>query len=304
MDIYGTEGWGDILFKKRKKGLESIRARYGYTFVFPWIIGLILFFIIPVCSSICYAFCMVTVEPGRIVTEFVFLDNFKWLLFKDPNFFDRLVSSMGYMFYSFPLIIAFSFAVAVLLNRKFVGRTMMRMLFFLPIVITSSAILPLLGGESVRLPIFYGDGTENAIAVIERLQIPDFLSSFCTFMLTSATKIIYNSAVQIILFIGGLQNIPSSLYEVSQIEGANKWEELWLITIPCLRHVISLVMIYTMIDLFTSTDNWIVQRAYDWITTQDYNKSSAMLWFYFVIVIVSIGIIYGLYTKFCMKKWE
>jgi ABC-type sugar transport system permease subunit len=293
-----------VLRKKRNKGLETMRARYGYAFVFPWIIGLLVFFIEPLFSSIWYAFCDVLIEPGGIATKFVSLENFKWLLFKDPDFLDRLVSSLGYMFYSFPLIIAFSLVVAIMLNREFFGRTMMRMLFFLPIVITASAILPLLGGEDVRLPIFYGEGTDNAVTILEKLQIPDFLSSFCTFMLTSATKIIYSSAVQIILFIGGLQNIPASLYEVSQIEGANKWEEFWLITVPSLRHVISLVIIYTMIELFTSTDNWIVQRAYNWITTQDYDKSSALLWMYFLIVIVVIGAIYGAYTKFCMKKWE
>lgn len=290
--------------KKRKRGLEATRARAGYTFVLPWVIGLIIAFIEPLFSSIWYAFCKVTIEPGGIITKFVALENFEWLLFKDPDFLDKLVSSIGYMFYSFPLIIAFSLVVAIMLNRAFVGRTVMRMLFFLPIVITASAILPLLSGEDVRLPIFYGEGTDNAVAVLQKLQIPDFLSSFCTFMLTSSTKIIYGSAVQIILFIGGLQNIPASLYEVSKIEGANKWEEFWLITVPSLRHVISLVIIYTMIELFTSTDNWLVQRAYNWITTQDYNKSSSLLWMYFLIVIAVIGAIYAAYTKFCMKKWE
>ncbi len=290
--------------KKHRGGLEADRARHGYLFVLPWIIGLIVFFIVPLFSSIWYAFCKVSIEPGGIITKFVKLENFKWLLFKDPDFLDRLVSSIGYMFYSFPLIIAFSLVVAIMLNREFVGRGFMRMLFFLPIVITASAILPLLSGEDVRLPIFYGDGSDNAVMILEKLKIPDFLSSFCTFMLTSATKIIYSSAVQIVLFIGGLQNIPASLYEVSKIEGANKWEEFWLITVPSLRHVISLVIIYTMIDLFTNTDNWLVQRAYNWITTQDYDKSSSLLWMYFLIVIIIIGAIYAAYNKFCMKKWE
>lgn len=292
------------MLRNKKRSLEGMRTRYGYTFVLPWVIGLLVFFIKPLFSSIWYAFCRVTVEPGGIITEFNGLENFKWLLLKDPDFLDELVSSIGYMFYSFPLIIAFSLIVAIMLNKEFFGRTMMRMLFFLPIVITASAILPLLSGDDVRLPIFYGDGADNAVAVLQKLQIPDFLSSFCTFMLTSSTKIIYGSAVQIILFLGGLQNIPASLYEVSEIEGANKWEEFWLITVPSLRHVISLVIIYTMIDLFTNTDNSLVQRAYNWITTQDYNKSSALLWLYFVIVITVIGAIYGAYTKFCVKKWE
>ena len=61
---------------------------------------------------------------------------------------------------------------------------------------------------------------------------------------------------------------------------------------------------YTMIDLFASSDNVVVQRSYDWITTQDYNKSSSSLWLYFVIVSAIIGIVYAVYNRLCIKKWE
>lgn len=290
--------------KPRKSGWEAVRRRYGYTFVLPWVIGLILFFALPLVSSIWYAFCEVRVEPGAIVTEFVRLDNFRWLLFEDPDFFDQLASSLGYMFYSFPLIISFSLAIAILLNKRFFGRTLMRTLFFLPIVITASAVLPLLGGEDVRMPLFYGEDVLDAAQLVENLGIPSALRDFVTFLLNSVTEITYSSAVQIILLLGGLQNIPDSLYEASKIEGANKWEEFWMITIPSLRHVISLVMVYTMIDLFTSSSNWVVQRSYDFIMTQDYNKSSSMLWFYFAIVIAVIGAVYALYNRFCVRRWE
>ena len=134
--------------------------------------------------------------------------------------------------------------------------------------------------------------------------MPTQIGTLLTKYLAGVFGIIWSCGIQTILFLGGLQSIPQSLYEVSKIEGANKWEEFWKITVPMLRHVISLVIIYTMIELFTSTDNWLVQRAYNWITTQDYNKSSSLLWMYFLIVIAVIGAIYGAYTKFCIKKWE
>ena len=94
------------------------------------------------------------------------------------------------------------------------------------------------------------------------------------------------------------------MYEVSKIEGANKWEEFWLITVPSLRHIISLVMIYTMIELFVSMDNALVSVAYDKMLAQDFGNSSAMLWIYFVIVLAIIGTVYLLYQRFCIKKWE
>lgn len=290
--------------KRRSRGLEANRQRYGYTFVLPWIMGLILFFVLPLVSSVWYAFCEVRVEPGAILTDFVKLGNFRWLLFEDPDFFDQLASSLGYMFYSFPLIISFSLIIAILLNKRFFGRTIMRTLFFLPIVIMASPVFPLLGGDDVRMPLFYNEDVFNAAQLVKNLGVPSALREFVTFLLDSVTEITYSSAVQIILLLGGLQNIPESLYEASRIEGANKWEEFWMITIPSLRHVLSLVMVYTMIDLFTSSNNWVVQRSYDYIMTQDYGKSSSMLWFYFVIVVLVIGAIYGVYNRFCVKRWD
>ena len=94
------------------------------------------------------------------------------------------------------------------------------------------------------------------------------------------------------------------MYEVSKIEGANKWEEFWLITVPSLRHIISLVMIYTMIELFVSFDNSVVSKAYSMMVDQHYGESSARLWIYFIIVLAIIGTVYLLYQKLCVKKWE
>ena len=124
------------------------------------------------------------------------------------------------------------------------------------------------------------------------------------FLLSNSVSIIWKCGVQTILFLAGLQSIPASLYEVSKIEGANKWDEFWLITVPSLRHIISLVLIYTMIELFVDMDNTLVSNAYNRMLNQDYGNSSAMLWFYFSIVLILIGTVYVLYQKLCVKRWE
>ena len=90
--------------------------------------------------------------------------------------------------------------------------------------------------------------------------------------------------MQIILFLAGLQGIPDSLYEVSKIEGANKWDEFWRITVPMLRHVLLLVIIYTMISQFTNSNNKVVSNALVLMKDMQYDMAAAMLWFYFVIV--------------------
>ena len=294
--------------KKRVKSLESIRNRAGYTFVAHWALGLLLFFILPLVSSIWYAFNDVRIGVGEINTEFVGLDYFKYLIYKDPEYVDNLRDSIGMMFYSLPIIISLSLILAVLLNQNFKGRTIFRTIFFLPIIIANSPVMDKLNSEFVTMPLFSsGSGSDSFInygEIIAGLNIPAQISPILTFLLSNTINLIWKCGVQTILFLAGLQSITASMYEVSKIEGANKWEEFWLITVPSLRHIISLVMIYTMIELFVSMDNTLVQIAYDKMKAQDFGNSSSMLWIYFTIVLILIGTLYVLYQRYCIKKWE
>jgi ABC-type sugar transport system permease subunit len=294
--------------KKNVRSLEKVRNRAGYTFVAHWALGLLLFFIVPLVSSIWYAFNDVAIDVGGIKTEFMGIGYFKELFTIDPDYVDNLGSSIGMMCYSLPIIISLSLILAVLLNQKFKGRTVFRAIFFLPIIISNSVVMDMLNSEFIKLPLF-SSGTEsdsliNYADIIAGLGIPEEISPILTFLLANTTSLIWKCGVQTILFLAGLQSIPASMYEVSKIEGANKWEEFWLITVPSLRHIISLVIIYTMIELFVSLDNALVAEAYAKMQAQAYGMSSAMLWVYFVIVLVLIGTVYMLYQLFCIKKWE
>lgn len=294
--------------KKRVRSLESVRNRAGYTFVAHWAIGLLMFFIVPLISSIWYSVNDVTINVGEVKTDYVGFSYFKELFTIDPNYVDNLSESIGMMFYSLPIIIALSLILAVLLNQKFKGRTIFRAIFFLPIIIANSVVMDQLNSEVVTMPLFSsGEGSESLInyaEIISGLGIPDEISPILTFLLSNTINLIWKCGVQTILFLAGLQSISASMYEVSKIEGANKWEEFWLITVPSLRHIISLVIIYTMIELFVSLDNKLVSVAYDNIIAQKYGLSSAMLWIYFIIVLALIGTVYILYQRYCVKKWE
>ncbi len=294
--------------KKRVKSLERIRNRAGYTFVAHWALGLLLFFVIPLISSIWYAFNDVTIEVGRINQDYVGFKYFNELITEDPTYVDNLGTSVGMMFYSLPIIIALSLILAVLLNQKFKGRTIFRAIFFIPIIIANSVVMDMLNSELVKLPLFSSGSGENSLInyaeIIQGLGIPEQISPILTFLLSNTINLIWKCGVQTILFLAGLQSISASMYEVSKIEGANKWEEFWLITVPSLRHIISLVMIYTMIELFVSLDNALVSIAYQNILAQKFGQSSAMLWIYFVIVLAIVGTVFLLYQRFCVKKWE
>lgn len=291
-----------------KKSLERTRTRVGYTFVIHWLIGLICFFIIPVAKSLWYSFNNVLMRPGKVVTEFVGLEHYDELINVNADYLDNLKASLGMMLYSLPFIIALSLILAVLLNQKFKGRTIFRAIFFLPVIIMNSVVMNSLNSDFITMPLFTtvseGNGIINYNEIIQNLNVPSQISPILIFLLSNCVNIIWKCGVQTILFLAGLQSIPASLYEVSKIEGANKWDEFWLITVPSLRHIISLVLIYTMIELFVDMENTLVSNAYNRMLNQDYGNSSAMLWFYFLIVLILIGTVYVLYQRLCVKRWE
>ncbi len=294
--------------KKTARSLESTRTRAGYTFVIHWLLGLALFFIIPLITSLWYSFNNVIIRPGEIITENVGFDHYYNLLAVNADYLNNLRDSMGMMFYSLPFIISLSLILAVLLNQQFKGRTIFRAIFFLPAIISNSVVMNSLNSNFITMPLFStgtaGTGIIDYNEIIKSLNIPTQISPILIFLLSNSIDIIWKCGVQTVLFIAGLQSIPASLYEVSKIEGANKWEEFWLITVPSLRHIISLVLIYTMIELFVDMNNTLVSNAYSRMLDQDYGTSSAMLWFYFLIVLILIGTVYMLYQKFCIKHWE
>ncbi|MBR5923032.1 MAG: sugar ABC transporter permease [Clostridia bacterium] len=293
---------------KKNTSMESLKQRYGYSFVFHWVIGLVVFFFGPVLYSIRYAFSDITVTASGFKLDFVGIRNFKESLFENPTYLDQIRDSIGTMFYTLPMVLALSLILAVLLNQKFCGRTVMRIFFFLPVIIESSVILRLMSDSSINASIFNlsteGTGIVDYNTVISNLRLPPQLSSFLTFFLSNAVSLTWSCGVQIILFLAGLQSIPDSLYEVSKIEGANKWEEFCQITVPMLRHVLSLVIIYTMISRFTASNNPIMATAIELMRAMDYSTASAMLWFYFVIVLAVVGIVLLFYNRYCIKRWE
>lgn len=293
---------------KRNRGIESIRNRYGYTFVAHWVLGLIMFIIVPAVTSVVYAFGNISILETGFDLKFVGFANFKEALFENPDYLDQLRDSIGSMFYSLPIVVALSLILAVLLNQKFFGRTAFRIVFFLPVIIASSVIVRLLADPTVNAPIFNlsteGQGVMDYDTILGNLNLPTQITDLLTFFLSNAVSLAWNCGVQTILFLAGLQGIPESLYEVSKIEGANKWEEFWKITVPMLRHVLSLVVIYTMISLFTAADNSIMITAVNLMQGRDYGVASAMLWFYFTIVLAVIGLVLYFYNKLCVKKWE
>lgn len=301
--------------KKQKKlrGMEQVRSGYGVKFITPWLIGQTLFVILPIISSICYSFSDVKIEAGRVAMKFVGLKHYRDMLVSDALYVDRLRDAVGDLVTSLPIIISLSLIMALILNQKFKGRTVFRAIYFLPIIIASEVIMFNLTHRSISLPLFtmtsgaqyeYG-GVIDFNQLLGNFDLPDAVSKLFSEYLGNVFGLIWSCGIQIILFLSGLQSIPEQLYEVSKIEGATKWEELWYLTIPMLKDVILLVVVYTMITLFTSTDNPVIYQAFFMMTnSQIYDASAAMMWGYFLLAGGIMGLVLLAYNRFCLKKWS
>lgn len=308
------------LLKKRKRrirGIESKKSLYGRMFVLPWEIGILLFFVAPIVQSIQYAFHEVWFDAveGIDFVEYVGWGNFKYVLNEDPKFVDHFTTSISNFTYSLPIIVIVSFIFAVILNQKFKGRVFFRSLYFLPVIIATGVVMDFLTNSlGNNLPPIiqlttdasneYVSGGINFEEVLSSLNFPAEITELMAKYIGMIFNLLWDCGVQIVLFIAGLQTIPEQLYEVSKVEGATSWEEFWYITLPMVSNTLLLVIVYTIIDLLTKTNDPVMKYAYEVMNRPEYHYSSAMLWYYFAIIGVIIAVVLFLYNRICVKRWH
>ncbi len=295
----------------KKRGIEKIKSRYGYMFVLPWGVGILLFFVIPIIKSILFSFSQVSVESGSLILDNVKLENYRYILYDDPVYSEYLIEALKSFFSTFPIILVLSLVLALLLNGKYHGRTFFRAIYFLPVIIASGVVLELIlttmNGEDVVMSGVSESMASSMIdidSLIKRIGLPDGFVNFLSQAISDIFDTIWKCGIPIVLFIAGLQTIPDSLYEVSKVEGATKWEEFWFITIPMLSRVLLLVSVYIAVDIMTDKSNVIMSEAYNQMNLLEYGLSGAMLWLYFVLVALVIGLVMLIYSKLCLKRWD
>ena len=253
--------------RKKRAGFERLRARAGFLFVLPFVIGLLLFFIKPLCDTVWYSFAMLSVnyETG-FTTTFEGLRYYREMLQQKPEFLLNLQSVLTEVLYRVPTVVVFSTFAAVMLNRSFPGRTFFRAVFFLPVIIMSGALISVLSSDTVSSSVMgsnSGSMTVLNMTVLQELlaatPLGNTITTFLTKAVTSLVDISWYSGIQILLILAGLQNISPSLYEAAKIEGANGWACFWKITFPGCMPILFLTIVYTIIDYFTASTNVMIQ---------------------------------------------
>lgn len=296
--------------KRKYRGIESIKSRYGFMFALPWLIGFLTFFFVPLIQSIKYSFSDVTFSTQGVQTKFIGFEAYKYYLFEDPKFTTYLLQDLSSLIYSLPIILLISLVLAMLLNQKFKGRLFFRALYFLPVIIASGVVIDLLFRTtdeeliSAGVNVAFTDSMFSVEDVMSMLDLPDKIAEYVKTIINNVFDLLWSSGIQTVLFISGLQSIPRTLYEASNVEGATKWEEFWFITFPMLGNVTLLVAIYTMVDAFTNTKRYVIEQAFSQMNAGVYDTTSTMLWIYFAAVGIVMAIILYLYNRLLLKRWQ
>ena len=242
--------------RNQTKPRRSLRPRTrstitGTLFFLPWLIGFFAITAYPLVYSLVICFNQVQIKPGEIILEPVGWEYFRQAFAVDTEYPTKLISSLASVLLGTPLVVVFSLVIALLLNRKFRGRTVYRIVFFLPVVIMSGPVMSELMTESSAMSINMDImGLRSILMELDygwARMLLTFLNSF--------VRILWFCGVQIIVFLAGLQKVDRNMYEAAAIDGATAWEAFWKITLPHLRPIILLNAIYTIIEMGTAADD-------------------------------------------------
>ncbi len=285
--------------KTKPLSLRRRESIWGYILISPWLIGFVIFTLGPMIASL-----VLSLTEYKITTPPVFigLDNFIKLFTADPKFWHSLGITVKFAVIAIPLNLVFGFALAFLLNQKVPGLAFWRTIYYLPSVIAGVAVAIL--WSLIFNPRF---GILNWFLGLLGINGPGWLSSPDWAIPALIIMSLWSVGGGMIIYLSGLQSIPTALYEAAQLDGANSWQQLFRITIPLMSPVIFYNLVIGIIGTFQYfTEVYVITASADTglggpaESTLFYNVylysnafrylnmgyASAMAWVLFVIVLV------------------
>lgn len=299
--------------QSRKSQLTTNKNRVGYVFILPCLVGLLFFFFPSLIESMVYSFQNITIGFNTLTREPAGFANYLRVFQTDITYRTVLINAIRGMVVDTLTIMVFSFFVATLLNQKFVGRGVVRMIFFLPIVL-SSGIISTVDTSNVLTEAYSSGNTVGSIAsafsgggmasffdlkeLLADMNVATGITNILLYAIDNTYRIISESGVQILIFLSALQTIPKSLFEASQMDGATKWEEFWKITFPMIMPTILVNIVYTVVCSFANPayglSSYIQEQAF---ANNRMGYSSAMSWIYCLLVGIILGTVWIIISK-------
>jgi len=215
--------------------------RLGMLFIAPWTIGFLAFTLYPMLASLYFSF---TDYRFRGASQWVGLDNYLQL-FRDRLFWTALGNTAYMVVVGVPILLVFSFVCAVLLNLKVRGQSFYRVVYFLP------SIVPVIASTMLWLWILSpNSGILNSFLGIFGLRGPNWFHDPAWSKPALILMGLWGTGSTIIIYLSGLQDVPVSLLEAAELDGASWLQRLWHVTIPMVSPITLFNLITGVIGMF------------------------------------------------------
>lgn len=228
--------------RRRGSALARREARAGFLWIQPWLLGFLLFSALPIGIAVYLSF---TDWRGNGDPVWIGLDNYVRIFTADPLFWQSLKVTAVYVVLYVPLSLIVGLGVAMLMNHKMMGIGIFRTVYYLPSVLSGVAVTVLWGF------IFHRDfGIANGLLRLVGIPPIPWLNSAVWVIPALVIMQLWAIGSSIIIYLGGLQGIPTEYYEAASLDGAGWWATFRAVTLPMMSPVILLQLVMGLIGTF------------------------------------------------------
>lgn len=283
--------------------MQRRRVMWGWVFLSPWLIGFLVFTLMPLLASFIFTLTDFNLNRASDI-NFVGIDNYQKLL-KDPSVRISLRVTLLYMAISLPFSIIIPLSMASLLNvKRLWGKAVFRTLFYAPFVVPIVSAVGIWNGF-----LNPQSGWLNRIIETFGINGPDWLNSTLWIYPAMMFIGIWGSGNAMLIFLAGLQGVPTELYEAAKVDGAGPLTRVRMITIPMISPVIFYNLVLSMIGLFryfdvpymlkrgtgdpgNSTLFYNIHLYKTAFTFKDMGYGATLAWFLFMIAIIFTAVLF------------
>lgn len=279
--------------RARRRFRISQQTLWGYIFIAPWLLGFLIFALMPLVASFGLSF-----TSYELITapKWIGGKNYVEMVSQDRLFWMSLYNTVYYTAFSVPLNLAFAFLLALLLNHNVRGIGVYRTLFYLPVV--SSGVAISLLWIWLLNPQF---GLINYALRLVGIQGPGWLSEGEWAKPALILMSMWSVGGTTVILLAGLQGVSKTLYEAASLDGANGWQRFWNVTVPMMSPVIFFNLIIGIIGSFqVFTQAYVMTQGGPQNATLFYvlylfkqgfglfrmGYAAAMAWILFVIILI------------------
>ncbi|WP_432889926.1 carbohydrate ABC transporter permease [Kribbella sp. CA-245084] len=269
----------------------------GYCFISPAIIGLLLFVVYPMVTSLYHSF---TEWNGLTPAKWVGLENYKFLFTSDPTFWPSLKVTVLWVVISVPATLLAGLVLAVVVNRTIAGVKVFRTIFYLPVVLPAVAVLTL--WKYIYDPTY---GLANQILKFLHLPTTMWLGDAHVALPAILIVGLWSVGGTMMIFLAGLQAVPEEIQEAAKVDGAGAFRRFTRITLPMIGPIMMLQLMLALNGAFQTfnqvailtkggpghSTNLLMYKIYndgfaDFITSPQLGYATAEVWVLFVIVML------------------